>query len=79
MNDQIEKLFEHVRVNEQIERLAKESGCTIDRLGFGEGNLEKFAELIVNECINVGYIAWLNDPDKVPVFPAAQITRHFRG
>mgnify|MGYP000113625782 CR=1 FL=1 len=41
--------------------------------------VSKFAELIVNECINVGYIAWLNDPDKVPVFPAAQITRHFRG
>ena len=51
MNDRIEKLLEHVRVNEQIERLAKESGCTIDRLGYGEGNLEKFAELIVRECI----------------------------
>ena len=49
MNDQIEKLFEHVRVNEQIERLAKESGCTIDRLGFGEGNLEKFAKLMVKK------------------------------
>jgi hypothetical protein len=50
MNDRIEKLLEHVRVNEKIERLAKESGCTIDRLGFGEGNLEKFAKLIILEC-----------------------------
>ena len=50
MNERIKELLEHVRVNEQIERLAKESGCTIDKLGFGEGNLEKFAELIVREC-----------------------------
>jgi hypothetical protein len=55
MNNRIEKLLEHVRVNEQIERLAKESGCTIDRLGFGEGNLEKFAELIVRECLGISY------------------------
>ena len=53
MNERIKELLEHVRVNEQIERLAKESGCTIDKLGFGEGNLEKFAELIVEECANV--------------------------
>lgn len=55
MKDPIEKLLEHVRVNEQIERLAKESGCSIDRLGFGEGHLEKFAELIVRECIDIAY------------------------
>jgi hypothetical protein len=50
MNKRIEKFLEQVRVNEQIERLAKLSDCTIDRLGYGEGNLEKFAELIVREC-----------------------------
>ena len=53
MNDQIEELLDHVRVNEQIERLAKQAGCTIDRLGFGEGNLEKFAELIVQQCMSM--------------------------
>jgi len=53
MNERIEKLFEHVRVNEHIERIAKESDCVIDRLGYGEGNLEKFAELIVQECISI--------------------------
>ena len=51
MNDRIEKLLEHVRVNEQIERIAEQAGCTIDRLGYGEGNLEKFAELLVRECM----------------------------
>ena len=53
MNQRIEKLLEQVQVNEQIAHLAKQAGCTIDRLGYGEGNLEKFAELIVRECISV--------------------------
>ena len=50
MNQRIEKLLEQVQVNEQIAHLAKQAGCTIDRLGYGEGNLEKFAELIVKDC-----------------------------
>ncbi len=53
MNDQIEKLLDSIDVNPKIRELAKESGCTIDKLGFGEGHLEKFAELIVRECITV--------------------------
>ena len=53
MNERIEKLLDQIQVNEQIERLAKQAGCTIDRLGYGEGNLEKFAELIVRECANL--------------------------
>lgn len=55
MTNRIEKLFENVKVNEQVERLAKESGCTIDKLGYGEGNLEKFALLIVRECCEVAH------------------------
>ena len=51
MNERIEKLLEQVQVNEQVRRLAEQAGCAIDRLGYGEGNLEKFAELIVRECI----------------------------
>lgn len=62
MNERIEKLLEHVRVNEQIERLAKQAGCSIDRLGFGEGHLEKFAELIVQECVSICYIV-RDNPD----------------
>ena len=53
MNERIEKLLDQIQLNEQIERLAKQAGCTIDRLGYGEGNLEKFAELIVKECANL--------------------------
>ena len=53
MNERIDQLLDQIRVNEQIERLAQEAGCTIDRLGYGEGNLEKFAELIVRECERV--------------------------
>lgn len=53
MNKRIEKLLEQVQVNEPIGRLAEQSGCTIDRLGYGEGNLEKFAELIVKECADI--------------------------
>jgi hypothetical protein len=52
MNERIEKLLEQVQVNEQVRRLAEQAGCAIDRLGYGEGNLEKFAELIVRECVN---------------------------
>ena len=37
-------------MNERIKQLAEQAGCTIDRLGYGEGNLEKFAELIVKDC-----------------------------
>jgi len=37
-------------MNERIKKLAEQADCTIDKLGYGEGNLEKFAELIVREC-----------------------------
>jgi hypothetical protein len=53
MNERIKELIQQVQVNEQIAHLAKQTGCTIDRLGYGEGNLEKFAELIVLEMCQV--------------------------
>ena len=37
-------------MNERIKLLAKEANCSIDGMGYGEGNLEKFAELIIQEC-----------------------------
>lgn len=40
-------------MNERILELAGQAGCTIDGMGYGEGNVEKFAELIVKECIEV--------------------------
>lgn len=53
MNDRIKKLLDTIDVNPKIRELAEQSGCSIDRLGFGEGNLEKFAELIVKECMSL--------------------------
>ena len=38
-------------MNERIKELAEQAGCSIDGMGYGEGNVEKFAELIVQECI----------------------------
>ncbi len=38
-------------MNERIQKLAEEANCNIDGMGYGEGNLEKFAELIVRECL----------------------------
>ena len=39
--------------------------------------VEKFAELIVRECAEVGAQAFLKDNRIVPVFPANQIKQHF--
>ena len=53
MNERSRELIGHIDVNAKIRELAEQSGCKIDRLGYGEGNLEKFAELIVRECCEV--------------------------
>lgn len=74
MNKRIQKFLEQVRVNEQIERLAKLSDCTIDRLGYGEGNLEKFAELIVRECV---VLAKAHYDATLPWGGVEQIKEHF--
>ena len=37
----------------RIQELAEVAGCSIDGMGYGEGNIEKFAELIVRECAKV--------------------------
>lgn len=34
-----------------IKDIAKAADCTIDGMGYGEGNLEHFAKLIVVACI----------------------------
>lgn len=53
MTKRIEQLLEQVQVNAKIQELAKKSGCSIDKLGYGEGNLEKFAELLIVKCANI--------------------------
>jgi hypothetical protein len=42
-------------MNERIKELIKQHGIniTIDGLGYGEGNVEGLAELIVRECARV--------------------------
>ena len=40
-------------MNERIQKLAEQAGCSIDGMGYGEGNVEKFAELIVRECMTI--------------------------
>ena len=40
-------------MNERIRELAKQVNCTIDGMGYGEGNIEGLAELIVRECANI--------------------------
>ena len=40
-------------MNERIRELSKQAGCYYDGMGYGEGNIEKFAELIIRECANV--------------------------
>ena len=79
MNERIEELLDQIRVNEQIERLAKQVGCTIDRLGYGEGNLEKFAELIVQDCIDIisPYTVSMNRPGEEFLHPIQEIRKHF--
>ena len=39
--------------------------------------LDKFAELIIQECIRIGSISFQNDNSIVPVFPSKQIKHHF--
>lgn len=38
-------------MNLRIKELAKQSDCTIDGMGYGEGNIEGLAKLIIQECI----------------------------
>lgn len=42
-------------MNERIQELAEQAGCSIDGMGYGEGNVEKFAELIVRECATLAF------------------------
>mgnify|MGYP003341071899 CR=1 FL=1 len=50
MNERNRELIGYIDVNAKIRELAEQAGCKIDRLGYGEGNLEKFAEFVVREC-----------------------------
>ena len=57
-------------MNPRIKNLAEQAGCSIDGMGYGEGNVEKFAELIVRECANVAA-----DHDALDIYE--EIREHF--
>lgn len=40
-------------MNDKIKELAEQADCSIDGMGYGEGDIEAFAELIVRECAKV--------------------------
>ena len=49
-------------MNEKIKQLAKQSNIDIDGMGYGEGNVEEFARLIVQDCITSLNIAGVPKP-----------------
>ena len=42
-----------VLMNKRIQELASLAHCSIDGMGYGEGNIEKFAKLIIQECAGI--------------------------
>lgn len=66
-------------MNERIKELAEQTDFELVEC-WGKrdrDSLEKFAELIVNECIKVGHHAFINDHSVVPTFPEKKIKEHF--
>lgn len=45
-------------MNQRIRELALQAGCSIDGMGYGEGNIEGLAELIVRECGKIAFDDW---------------------
>ena len=64
-------------MNERIRELAEQANCSIDGMGYGEGNIEKFAELIVLECAGVTLDYKNNDHYTGWCDHAEEILRHF--
>ena len=67
-------------MNERIQKLAKEANCNIDGMGYGEGNLEQFAELIIRECADTAencFVYWPMDGSLQRKGCANAIKKHF--
>ena len=77
MNDRSREFIGHIDVNVKVRELAEQAGCKIDRLGYGEGNLEKFAQLIVRECMNIAYEYDAPKMSGPGMIIAGQIQDHF--
>ena len=63
-------------MNERIKELAIEADIMAPTWNHVPLGYQKFAELIVKECVTVGQDAFLHG-STVPVFPTIQIKRHF--
>ena len=75
MNNRIKELREQAWTlvsNEERER-----GDLYDAREQWERCDQKFAELIVRECVRVGSVAFCSDHSVVPVFPSEKIKEHF--
>ena len=54
-------------MNERIRELAKQAGCPIDFFGYGEGNIEGLAELMVkkfDDILVLEYVDCVGNKDK---------------
>ena len=79
MNERIKELIGWVDVSPKVRELAEKSGCSIDKLGYGEGNLEKFAELIVKDCLYCStMVGMYNNIPVEPVQPAQAINMRIK-
>ena len=66
-------------MNERIKELIKQHGLniTIDGLGYGEGNVEGLAELIVRECIDIVSPSAVRMENFDGGHPIADLKKHF--
>ena len=67
-------------MNEKIKQLAEQAGYSKDFLAIGlPNNMEKFAELIVQECIDIiaPYTVRMSKPGEEYLHPILEIKQHF--
>ncbi len=70
-------------MNKRIEQLAKQNGFIHDHMSVGERNdalikFEKFAELIVRECMKVCQLTSIREDDGQTFVYSDAIQEHFR-
>ena len=77
MNPQLKKILDSIpKINPRMKELAEQADCTIDRMGYGEGNIEKFAELIVKECCSAAD-DWYQNHNDIHWDPSTHILQRF--
>lgn len=67
-------------MNERIKELAKQNdvSISIDSMGYGEGNIERLVELVVNECMEqVWYTREEMINETISKNIRARIAKHF--